>query len=35
MVNTGTVDRDFTAHVWIKENIFKDNPGKYWMVGKM
>jgi hypothetical protein len=34
-----TMDIDFTAHVWIKENtscecilLFKDNPGRYRMV---
>jgi hypothetical protein len=42
MVSARTINTDFTAHVWIKENIscecillFKDNPGKYRIVGKM
>jgi len=42
MMCMGTMDRDFTAHVWIKENtscecilLCKDKPGKCRMVGEM
>ena len=41
-VCTGTMDRDFTAHVCVKENtsrecilLCKDKPGKCRMVGEM
>jgi len=41
-MRVGTMDRDFTAHIWIKENtscecilLFKDKPGKCRIVGEM